>query len=688
MATVTILLPNNIAGIVTRRYLAREGLNAQRRGIAALKLSTLPRLAEQIAAPALIDKRSATGPIVSAAWRAMLEADAGLFAEVADHPATVRALVAAHRELRDLTGQALDAVAGQSKLTADLVRLHRAVTDRLAPDWYDQTDLLRTATKLCAEKPRIPAQLGALVLYLPQALTQTEATFAIALAANGDLQVVAGMTGDPRADDVVRRTLHRLGRITDATDTLPAPDDSHTWSIRRISGVASPAMHAEHQQSGSSSAKPTAARVITASDADDEVRCIVRDMIATLQAGTPAHRIAVLYPAQVPYARLLHEHLQAAAIEVNGPGTRPVLERAAVRSYLEILALHEHDVPRADLFRALAEAPVKRPDGSRVPVSRWERMSRSAGVVRGDDWDARLSSYTDIERQAIEREQTGDEPWQPRIERHQRNIDEAEALRDFAVGLRARLGEAAAISTWGPLTTWARDLFGDLIGRDDNLFSLPLEEQYAAATLLQSLSALGSIDSFGTPASLPRLREALDIELDAALPRVGTFGIGVLVAPISASIGLDVDTIYVCGLAEGTFPGRLKEDALLPEKARDSTELLGKPAELNSYRERIDTRHRQLLAAFAAGREQTVASFPRGDLRRQSHNLPSRWLYPPCASSPVTPPCQPQSGRTSPRIRSTPGCTHHRRMPAESVRRTFWRTNRNGACAQSPPATS
>lgn len=596
MATVTILLPNNIAGIVARRYLAREGLDEQRRGIAALKLGTLPRLAEQIAAPSLIHKRPATGPIVSAAWRAILDADPGLFSEVAGHPATVRALVGAHRELRDLTPDALDAVAGHSKLTAELVRLHRALTDRLARQWYDQTDLLRTVTQLCAEKPRITAEFGVLVLYLPQALSQAEAGFATALAAHGDLQVVAALAGDARADAAVRRTLHRLGRIADWS-TTPDP-------------------------------KPTATRVITASDADDEVRCIVRDLVATLQAGSPAHRVAVLYAAQVPYARLLHEHLQAAGITVNGPGTRPVLERAVVRSYLEVLALYEHDLPRADVFRALAEAPVRRPDGSRVPVSRWERLSRSAGVVRGDDWAQRLTSYADGERQAIQREQDSDEPWQSRIDRNQRNVDEAEALRDFAVGLRACLAKGAGITTWAALTTWAKDLFGDLIGRDDDLFKLPAEEQYAAATLLQTLSALATIDSFGTPASLPALREALDVELDAALPRVGTFGVGVLVAPISAAIGLDVDSVYVCGLAEGTFPGRLREDALLPEKAREATALSSPTPELTSYRERLDTRHRQLLAAFASGREQTVASFPRGDLRRQSQNLPSRWLLP------------------------------------------------------------
>jgi ATP-dependent helicase/nuclease subunit B len=49
---VTLLLPNNIAGIVARRHLAR-GIRVGRPGIAGLYLATLPRLAEQLASPRL-----------------------------------------------------------------------------------------------------------------------------------------------------------------------------------------------------------------------------------------------------------------------------------------------------------------------------------------------------------------------------------------------------------------------------------------------------------------------------------------------------------------------------------------------------------------------------------------------------------------------------------------------------------
>ena len=50
MAPVTVLVPNNIAGIVARRFLA-GGLTDKGNGIAGIYFSTLPRLAEQIAAP-------------------------------------------------------------------------------------------------------------------------------------------------------------------------------------------------------------------------------------------------------------------------------------------------------------------------------------------------------------------------------------------------------------------------------------------------------------------------------------------------------------------------------------------------------------------------------------------------------------------------------------------------------------
>lgn len=583
MRPVTVLLPNNTAGLIARRMLA-TGVGGGT-GIAGLHLDTLPRLAEQLAAASLAPRRPATGPVVAATWRTSLAREPGVFAEVADHPATIQALAAAHRELRDLGDTALDAVAATSALSADLVRLHRDVTTALSTDWYDATRLLLTAAERVRAEPRIAAELGALVLYLPQELTRAEAGLVEALSGTAELTVVLGLTDVRRADRAVLRSLERLG-----LEPPPRPEPR----------------------------RATATRVLNASDADDEVRCVVRDLTAVLRS-TPAHRVAVLYAAASPYARLVHEHLGAAGIETNGPGTRPVHERAIGRTLLELLALLDNDVPRAELFRVLAGAPTRDFGGERVPVTQWERMSRLAGVVRGDDWQQRLTRYAEAERLTVEQERESEDPRPGVIDRAERTADRAERLRDFAVELRRRLAAAAELESWSTLSAAVLELYETVLPEPEGL---PLEEQYAAVAVQGTLRGLGTLDALGTPASLTVLRDVLELELQHALPRVGTFGTGVLVAPIEASIGLAADVVYVVGLAEDLYPGRLHEDALLPERARVAAD-----GQLALSRDELDARHRQLLAALASA-EQVIATFPRGDLRRSTHRLPSRWLLP------------------------------------------------------------
>ena len=581
LAPVTVLLPNNTAGLTARRHLA-AGTGDDRQGIAGIQLATLPRLAEQLAAPLLAARRPATRPVVAASWRAALAEAPGLFADVADHPATIQALAAAHRELRDLSSPALDAVAVTSPLSADLVRLHRLVTGTLSAGWYDVTDLLVAATERIRSLPGAVAELGTLVLYLPQELSRAESGFAEALAGSAELTVVLGLTGVRRADRAVKQSLERLG--VEPPEEAPRP--------------------------------LTASRVLNASDADDEVRCVVRDLTAAL-ADTPAHRVAVLYAAESPYARLLHEHLAAAGIGTNGPGTRPVHERAVGRTLLEVLALAERDFPRGDLFRALANAPVRDFAGDRVPVSPWERLSRAAGVVRGDDWSRRLTLYAEAERRTAAAEDIAEDPRPGIAARSIRTAEQTERLRDFAVELRGRLTAAAEQPSWQGMAAGVAELYDALLGDTDRL---PAEEQYAAAAVRTSLAGLATLDELAVPASLTVLRDVLDLELQQSLPRVGSFGTGVLVAPLSASIGLSADVVYVVGLAEDLYPGRLHADALLPDSARLATD------ELAQSRDRLYARHRHLLAAFAAGAKSVVASFPRGDLRRSSRRLPSRWL--------------------------------------------------------------
>jgi RecB family exonuclease len=618
LAPVTIIVPSTVAGTITRRHLARTftpdtrgpeerrsgpdpaaAPNEADTGIAGIHLVTVPRLAEQLAATTLTGRRPATGIVVSAAWRGALNRDAGVFSAVKDHPATVTALLSAHRELRDLTADQLETVAGSGSLPGAVVELHRAVAESLRRSWYDSTDLLRAALTVVSNTPSRLDECGAIVLFLPQDLGNAEADLLRAIADRADMTVIAGWTGGQRADAGVERSLRRIG--------LSGEHDPVSTSI--------------------------AHRVRTASDSDEEVRLVVRDVMQALRT-TPAHRIAVLYASPLPYARLLHEQFAGSGIAANGLGVEPVRERAIARGMVGFLRLVGTDLPRADLFEALANAPVFADLGGfrghdeagrpTVPVARWERLSRSAGVVAGADWDDRLDRFADEQRAAADDELTKEAPSAGRIEAAQRNVVSAKELQRFVQALRARLAEGAFLHDWPALSQWAIDLFRDLYGGTESAAAsrLPLDERYAAAAVEGILSGLAALSGLEPTANAMALVELLDQELTNTLPRVGRFGDGVFVGPMSAAVGLDVDRVFVLGLAEDSYPGRLHPDPLLSASTRRTT-----GGALAEPRDRLDASERHLLAAFAAA-PQVQASFPRGNLRRSTVRYPSRWLLP------------------------------------------------------------
>ncbi|MFJ8532830.1 PD-(D/E)XK nuclease family protein [Streptomyces sp. NPDC093591] len=589
LAPVTILVPTELSGLVARRALARGVGNLP--GVAGLSMLTVDRLAERLGAPTLAGsgRCPATGPVLAGAWRHALEEEAGLFAHVAKHPATIRTLVEVHRELREVDETGLDLIARSGEpIVADLVRLHRRVATLLSTHWYDVADLRRGAANALRAQPERAREIGATVLFLPQDLPLGTAALLEAFAASGLLQVVAAATGDERADQGVMRSLQRLHVV--------------------LSDVP---------QGGS----PTASRILHASDADDEVRCVVR-MLTTELRYVPAHRITVLYGRADPYARLLAEHLAAAEIVSHGAGVRPTIERTLARMLIDALALPDHDWRRDEVLAVLASAPVRDTDGSRVPAARWDRISRDAGVVAGAEWDRHLEAYAEQEHTAAEAERASEAPHEGLIARYEHNAKAAEALRAFVSSLRARLDQGAGLRSWSELAAWGGGVFRALAGDVEAERWLPEDETHAAQKIQQILDGLANLETLEITADLTALRQAIELELGDDLPRRGRFGKGVLVAPLSYAIGLESDAVFVVGMAEDLVPGPLGEDALLPERIRALTD-----GQLPPLRDRLDRQHRHLLAAFAAA-PQCAVSFPRGDLLHSSPHLPSRWLLP------------------------------------------------------------
>lgn len=584
LTPITLLVPTDLCGVAARRELARSTAE-DRTGIAALSVMTVPRLAELLAAPSLIatGRRPLTAPLLAAAWRQSLSSEPGVFRPVAAHPATVTALVSAHRHLRDLSDEQLSTLDSAGTVTREVVRLHRQVQQATSADWYDTTDLLHAAAE-AADKTLLTG-LGRVILFLLQDLPPAAAQFLSSLASTAGLLVVAATTGNARADAGVRRSLALLGVHEEPPSVQP----------------------------------PVASRVVHASDSDDEVRAVVRDVVARLEI-VPAHRMAILYGNRSPYARLLHESLGAAGIAVNGPGVRSAAERSFPRAFLELLeALDSPSLDRPTLFRILAGAPFRDGAGRRVPVSRWARVSRAAGVTDQASWQPRLDLLSATARGSADSYED-DEDW--RRERALREADDAEGLLAFVVALLESGQHGKSLTTWRETSAWAIDLLRSRLGDDEIRLRLPDDERRAGDALERILLSLAGLDAVEQSTSLAALREVLTLEIDGDLSRVGSFGTGLLVAPLGSAAGLVLDVVFVVGLAEGLAPTAVNDDPLIPDEARELV-----PEVLAPTRERIDSQHRALLAAFACAHE-VVASFPRGDLRASGGRIPSRWLLP------------------------------------------------------------
>ena len=118
--------------------------------------------------------------------------------------------------------------------------------------------------------------------------------------------------------------------------------------------------------------------VLTASDADDEVRAAVRQVVRAAFDGTPLERVAILYGAPQPYGRLVHEHLAAAGVPRNGAAVRPLAASVVGRTLVDLLALPDHGFRRGDVLGVLARAP----GSAAAPVATWERLSPGRGGGR------------------------------------------------------------------------------------------------------------------------------------------------------------------------------------------------------------------------------------------------------------------------------------------------------------------
>ncbi|MFK8022952.1 MAG: PD-(D/E)XK nuclease family protein [Ilumatobacter sp.] len=592
LSPVTVIVSSNFVGLSARRLLACE-LGSQSDegpvGIANISFVTPFRLAEQVGAELLLDRRPITNPVLGAAVRRVLATDPGPFGPVRQHEATEEALAALFAELSNVDEQGIEAILEEGSTAAELaIRYHRAISAEL-DGFHTERDLALES----AEHPELGARLaslGHLIWYLPAPVSPALAVFlGRVLRAAASATVIVGATGSEEADEPVWRTCAEVG-------VAPAPHDTIE--------------------------SPSGDRIVSVTDAAEEVREVCARVLAAVEHGVRPDRIAVFYPTPSPYLRVLEQQFEASGLVANGPDPRRLTESVAGRTLLAALELDAERWRRDRVMALLSGGPVRAGDGFARP-SVWDSLTRRAGVVAElGDWRTKLALFRAGAQSRLDEVAPSDDADGWRRGRLIDEVSDTRQLESFIDGLVTGVRAVTAASGWRARCEAATELLHLLLGREHLHTTWPDRERDAFAGVEAALVRLATLDEIEPEAGAATFVRALRAELDVARGRRGRFGSGVLYGPISAAVGHDLDEVFILGAVEGLLPAQQRDDAMLPDRLRraslDQLEMRGA---------RLAHQQRAYLAALAAAPEgHRTITFARGSLRSSRSALPSRWL--------------------------------------------------------------
>ena len=600
LAPVTVVGPSVYANLSLRQDLAA-------RGFANVRFVILARVAELLGAPRLVAARPGVSPLKPAiettAIRAALR-DAGAdsrLSDFADNSGAIRSLRSTFRDLRGAADGALQALADTGGLRQDVVSLYRGFVELTRDKFYDTESLARAAAE-AVEEGAAPGldDLGFLIFYRISDLSAGEARLIRALSRAGVCAVHLGLTGDEDADALIYALARRL-----SPPSHPAAADAP-----------------EEGADDALAPTPENARLLIAPTPREEIRWVIRRVMMDAENGTPFREIAILYRKSEPYSSLIPEELKLAGLPVAGPDPSPLSQTAVGRALTGLMKLAGSDFARDDVMSWLTGCPVKPPGtpASRFVPSRWDAISRKAGVVRGlEQWDLRLAAYADnLERRA-------DDEDRGEIYAHQAAgmKTEARAARDLAAFVKA-LDESLTPpddgGAWADFREWAWRTFEKYL---TNRADIP-DAEFAALQKIESrMDELETAQAIDPSPTFDAFRRALDEALSASAGRLGPTGEGVFVAQFAAAAAMRFSAAYFVGMIEGAAPPALRENPLMPDRERVAAG--GADAGLPLLNERRARERLQYLSAMATAPRRTL-SCPVADPVGGRENHPSRWM--------------------------------------------------------------
>ncbi|GAB3523493.1 PD-(D/E)XK nuclease family protein [Arthrobacter monumenti] len=531
LSPISILVPSHAAGLDVTRYLGRT-LNSGA-GSVSIRAFTLKDLAtELVSTDSTVHGRTPLSPVVrQGAVSKVLAERAGIFEHVAEQPATARAIAR--------TAVLLDSAMPSSAtelppLMQEVLRVHKTAGAALNTRWYADHEAFMLANQNL-QNQAVRRRLGTTIGFmLGTELRPDAAAFRQGLEA-------AGM-----------RHIDAAGSLEDAVT------------------------------------------VIRASDADDEVRAVVRLIIEQLDAGTPGHRIGVFHSAARPYSALLTQRLTQAGVTFTGPTSHRLSDSPFARGLLQLLTLDPDEPDKRTILNILAEGTLVWRDHELPSSATCERLHTNPPPEDTDGEDEDDSGYRVGQREKLA------------------------LFHAFVAALGSHVQRVLDAASWlevsAALTTLIEEFMGPRTATE-----LP-EKAEERAALLQIVGDLGQLEGIGPAPRLQLISSAVEDGIAAKGGWAGKSGTGVVIGGYADAVARDLDSVFLLGAAEGLAPTRIRENPLLPDSVHELLDV-----ELLSVEQRAQASKEKFFAALASGAQRTITS-PRGDLRGSGNYQLSRWI--------------------------------------------------------------
>jgi len=606
------------------------------------------RLATAELAPLGVAPATALGVEAVAArvtFEALREGALAYFTPVARFPGFARAVAATLGELRlaQVDTGALDGRDGPARDVAELARRFERQLE--AAKLADRTHLLILAARAVAQGALEPLARMPMVLLDVSIGGAAERGLVEALAAVSP----AVLATVPAGDDATLDALRSLG----ARERRDEPAGADAGDLARARQFLFAAAAPPPVSPGGD------VLFFSAPGEGREAVEIARRLLDEARAGTRFDEMAVLLRAPEVYASLLEVALQRAGIPAwfargtsrPDPSGRAFLalldcavEGLSARRFAEHLSLgqvpplDEAGAPPADRAAWVApedeslrpagesvqlalpldaQAPREpdvgvAPDADNQPVVagtlrapwKWEQLLVESAVIGGKDrWARRLAGLEAEYRARLVRLRE-EEPDSPRIAWIERDLQNLEHLRRFALPVIDRLTALPARGTWGEWIAALETLAPVVLRRPERVLTV--------------LAALRPLDVIG-PVALGEVRDVLAGELTTVAERPSDDRYGrVFVGTIEQARARSFEVVFLPGLAERVFPQKPREDPILLDALRRD---LG--AGLVTQDER--GRRERLLLRLAAGaaRRRLHVSYSRLEQTEARPRVPS-----------------------------------------------------------------